>query len=924
MRILLLVLFSAAFAVLQGQPLGLRSSRANLKFIESDTVRIVYEEGQKRQAERVANIIHHMAGVLPIQGGKPVEKISILLQNRTDIPNGYVGLAPWRSEFYTSPPPGNFDLGSLPWIDLLAIHEFRHVQQRSASKTGLTAAAYYLFGEAFFSAIGNISWPNWYLEGDAVVAETVLSNQGRGRLPSFLNPYREKVTSGTTWNYMKARNGSLRDFVPDHYRLGFLMQNYGRVKYGQAFWDNVALESAAYKGLIYPFSKAIKRVSGRTSRQMYEDAMEHYAEEWADSDPQNDVLKGVLDPRIERYEMQSFPAIDETGQLYVHRESYDHIGEICLVEDGKGERVVLTGYVAEPYFSVGGGKIAWAEYRLNSRWEREDHSTIIVYDINKKSRRKVTSGQSYFSPCLSADGESLMAVHDNDMHEWSLQLLDVEDGTVLRTLPNPSNYYYSYPVWINDGDAILSPMRDSSGRMALGIQDLNEGRIRFITEWSYDPIGRPFVHEGQVFFTMSTDWVDRLCRTSLNGGEVEQLSKQGTISFYNPIINTRGDVLFTSFSLQGDKLNSFNAETLEWIPRNAPMTKDYLLVENGEGDILGDVGTRRYEENKYGLFRQPVYVHSWRPIFDDPIYQFEFQSLNVLQSFRWNTGFQWNANSNDIGPYTELTLGMWYPEIILGYSGWTRDFVRSSDGQKFNWFEHTVNAGLRVPFRSFHGPYNVFGSVEGRVNRLMAAGEDIQNFNLTFVSSRIRFANRLRQARKHPITRFGQAIDLTFPYAVGSDTASQFQVQTDFTFPSPIRNHVLWFQCDYRRELESNTFRFADDFNYSRGYEPIRTDQIVRFGVNYQLPLVYPDIGFAGILYVKRIRANLFYDWSRAYSQGSIVDLPSTGAELIFDIDVLNVEPFTFGVRWSHLLEDDPLNPGQRNVFSIFIPTTRI
>ena len=48
------------------QPLGLRSARTNLNYIESDTVRIIYEVGQEEQARRVADVVHHMAKNFPI------------------------------------------------------------------------------------------------------------------------------------------------------------------------------------------------------------------------------------------------------------------------------------------------------------------------------------------------------------------------------------------------------------------------------------------------------------------------------------------------------------------------------------------------------------------------------------------------------------------------------------------------------------------------------------------------------------------------------------------------------------------------------------------------------------------------------------------------------------------------------------------
>ena len=36
--------------------------------------------------------------------------------------------------------------------------------------------------------------------------------------------------------------------------------------------------------------------------------------------------------------------------------------------------------------------------------------------------------------------------------------------------------------------------------------------------------------------------------------------------------------------------------------------------------------------------------------------------------------------------------------------------------------------------------------------------------------------------------------------------------------------------------------------------------RMYKWGINYHLPLFYPDAGFANIIYFLRIRANFFYD----------------------------------------------------------------
>ena len=76
---------------------------------------------------------------------------------------------------------------------------------------------------------------------------------------------------------MKLRNGSLRDFTPDHYPLGYMLVAYGREKYGDDFWRNVSHDAASFKGLFYPLQKAIKRYSGISFEQFRTDALGYFS-----------------------------------------------------------------------------------------------------------------------------------------------------------------------------------------------------------------------------------------------------------------------------------------------------------------------------------------------------------------------------------------------------------------------------------------------------------------------------------------------------------------------------------------------------------------------------------------------------------------------------------------------------------------------
>jgi hypothetical protein len=51
-----------------------------------------------------------------------------------------------------------------------------------------------------YALASNAAVPDWFFEGDAVYQETVLSEQGRGRLPQFLNAYPSLWLSGKDIN----------------------------------------------------------------------------------------------------------------------------------------------------------------------------------------------------------------------------------------------------------------------------------------------------------------------------------------------------------------------------------------------------------------------------------------------------------------------------------------------------------------------------------------------------------------------------------------------------------------------------------------------------------------------------------------------------------------------------------------------------
>jgi hypothetical protein len=97
-----------------------------------------------------------------------------------------------------------------------------------------------------------------------------------------------------------------------------------------------------------------------------------------------------------------------------------------------------------------------------------------------------------------------------------------------------------------------------------------------------------------------------------------------------------------------------------------------------------------------------------------------------------------------------------------------------------------------------------------------------------------------------------------------------------------------------------------------------------RTSANYHFPLFYPDWGFANILYLQRIRANAFYDFTKVYSndKSRSADQRSVGGELYVDTKWWNQYELSFGIRVSQLLDTDFFTRTKGTIVEFIMPVS--
>jgi len=867
--------------------------------INTPAARVIFPRGLDSSANRVANIIDYMNHDIAPTIGFRQKKINIVLQNQTTISNGYVGLAPFRSEYYLTPDQNSFELGSLRWADQLAIHEYRHVQQYNNFDVGLTRFFHVVFGEGGQAVLSTLTVPNWFYEGDAVFNETLTSRQGRGRLPFYFNGYRSLWAADKNYSWMKLRNGSYRDFVPDHYPLGYMLVAYGREKYGDDFWKKTTQDAAAVKST---FCGAIKKYSGVSYPRFRMQALDYFKNQFSAEDKKQEQPKHFVAD-------QEFPAfINDTSFIYV-KSTYSKVHEFVLRTGTTEKAVRIRDASLDNQFSYRNGKIVYAAYRPDLRWGYKDYSSLQLLDVATGTQKTITKRSKYFSPDLSEDGKTIIAVLQSPQGKSQLYLLDAANGKVIDSVPNLQNLIYTYPKFLNNETAIAA-VRNTKGRMGLAKINLTNGNVQNLTPYGFRVIGFPTIRKDSVYFTASSEKNDELYMLLLSDKKLYQLKNKdlnSVIGNYQATVNNH-QVLYNSFTATGYQLHQIEKNEINWQPVSEtelalpPSDLNITDLEKNNANLLASVPDKNFLVKKYGGASNLFNFHSLIPAFNDPDYTLSLAGENILNTFQSELYGTYNRNEGykEIG--FDAVYGALFPYLSGGIS---YTFNRKSlyRGNNIYWNETQIQGGFTVPLT-------------------FSNGRTFSNLSLgsNYVYNQSAYQGAVQASLG---TRAYSYLDNTVR---SSYSANQFLTNAYFYFPGIFKNNSLVFNAAYQQHSGANGISlFSNQLPFSRGYTAENFSRMNKLSVNYHFPVAYPDAGFTNFFYLLRIRVNLFYDYTHAadvYTNGQAfkANFRSAGTEVYFDSSIWNELPFTFGFRYSRLTDPDLFGGNSPNRFELIVP----
>ncbi len=701
------------------------------------------------------------------------------------------------------------------------------------------------------------------------------------------------------------------------------------------------------------FRHAIKKYAGVDYKTFYEQAFEYYkdlSQTKLSSDmqlngPVSGKLQGTINqgtgagpknifPVNERFVTSYyFPySIGQDSLLYL-KSSYRH-RPAFYIKDNNGERRLKVRDVSiDEQFSYRNGKIVYVAYETDPRWGWKDYGVIKLLDVKTGQQQTLTHRSKYFTPDISADGSLIAAVQVSTSGKCELHILDAATGKVINAIHSSDIILYTDPKFI-DENYLVTAIRLNDGKMALAKVNIHSGSTVRLTPPSFNVVGYPCVNGDKIFFTASYIGNDDVFAMDLNDHKIFKITN-GPLGKY--FVNARnGKITWSVFTAEGYQLQQLNEKDILWTEMDSATLEKLqppFPVSHSEEfhDILQNkVLNRNFSTGKYNKATGLLNFHSWRPYYQDPEFTFSLYGQNVLNTLQTELYYLYNKDDKTNSVGFSAVYGAWFPYLNLG-TQYTFDQQSIIGNRVHQWGQLDSRIGLSIPLSwtkgQFFSNFNLGTDYVWRNEYNKGFYKDsLGTVSFSYLNHYFSWSQQIQQAVQHIYPRFGYAISINDRHAITKYTGYQFLAGASLYLPGLLSTHSLVLTGSFQQRDTLNQLVFSNLFPYSRGYNEFYFSRMWRASANYHFPIIYPDWGFGNILYLQRVRGNIFYDFTKVYSNDKTLtrDQRSVGAEIYIDTKWWNQYPLTFGFRISRLLDDDFATHAKGTVFEFVLPVSII
>jgi len=923
---------------------GSDPARLRWRSVTTDNFKIIYPVGSDSLArvyayelERARNPLGWSSGLKT--GSSYKTRMPVILHSLNPVANASVTWAPRRMDIYTamdaySPTP-------IPWARLLAIHEGRHSSQMQFGAAGKNKIFKFLTGDMVAGAFAGLYPGPVFLEGDAVVAETALTQSGRGRQASFLNYFMPAFDSGDWRNFWRWAYGSYTRYTPDHYRAGYMLIAGTRVFFDDPSFTDEYFSRVIRKGWFFNLQKTVKAASGQKFNKSFRTIEEGFRNIWAEEAAMRAPFMPYRQVTVAGKTHNSYSAGEyssEAGIFTVKTGLYTPLSLVRVAPGGSEWSVrPFASYTGSLHLDKANGRIWWTETVMDKRWELAGESRVnYIETVNPAKVHTLAKGRRYFNPAPSPDGKTVAVTEYPSSGGLRICLLDSGSGAELATVDAPDSLQVTETSWI--GDRLFAAGLSEHG---MGIYEVvcNQDGVKGMTV-----LLKPQPVELSCLKTFGKELAFVCDRTGV--GELYLFDPdslkllQATSTRYgisSPFLNPQADTLYYSSVAASDKPETYKQgrmiyatavsdlpvkevsfQEIHKYPVAETLTMQEKELAGAEWEGFEDFGPVAVSEPKaYSKIRLP-YIHSWAPIyFDydkvddislDEYYRTASLGATALFQNLLGTGYGFVGYNAHEDPYNE---GKWrhsghlhyiytglYPVFDMTLDFNDRSALDTQRQQAVNEEEHTVRLYSKGTQRKV--PY-VSGKVSAYVPLTFSSGGIsrgiVPQVSFRFSNDRLNDQISLRKvveeedgkASTVEISTIGKTnlvkrrtLDINVRgYAIRTKAPSQ-------VYPS----FGIGAELGLRTHPGKSRFYSPSMYVYAYGYAPgLRYDQGFRFSFSGQTSLNHKEYSYTDG-YISMV--------PRGFVESSLGGILTRASSHSFKVTVDYAVPF-LSVDWSFL-----------------------
>ena len=895
--VLFLILLAFDNSSLQAQYYLIGTDPSSIRWRKSLTnnLTLIYPDYYRVQAHRLEGIIGKLEKPVTASMQATNRSFPVIVHPEASFSNGFTVLAPRRIELYPKHPIAG-EIGD--YSSQLIIHEYRHMAQMDRLTTGFTRAASFILGEQAQSVVLGLHIPMWFLEGDAVLTETLLSEAGRGRVASFSLPLRSKLISGEIPSWDRMYLGTYQDNLPNEYLVGYYMTARGRMLSYPLLWSDNLKRIGNNPFRIAGFSRMIGRKTGLTSGTLYWETMKWLQDYWTLTASGNLVYSPMNEYSQDTTDYFSYikPFAGPDHSMICLKKSLGSLPVFVRIDStGKEKSLVRPGSIEDAGFSVYAGKIIWAEHNPDIRWENKTTSDLFIWDENSNQMRRLTRNKRLFSPAFSKKGNYVACISEEKDGESFVVILNASDFSEIQRIRELTGCYFTSVGWGRDDSEIFAVSTGPTGRRLVRI-DRKTGIEEQVMDGGFAEISHPVYSNGHVYFIGPMGSTSGAYRMDMTNGAIEKaLSHRYGINY----LTSAGDRLYFSVhSPFGYRLAITPIDSIHAVPTppvfglQEPVTRVIARAKGEESIDFPEAPDTNTLSEPYRKAAHLFRFHSWAPAFiDTDSYRINpgvvIMSQNALSTLVAQVGYQYNKPQQSHSAVASFTYSGFLPVIDADFQ---REYRRPESDENgtnnpLKFYSQKSNVQLYVPLNFSSGIWSrriipalsllnntrTIGDIIGQPS--FAAGGSLQLTFLRKISYRdlysaLGFSMGINASRT--INKAFRGWNLSarlMGYLPGGLRNSSLRILNSFTslsYPMLVNNPYP---------------------DYPRGHQAKNQTRYYSFKADYSFPLAYPDWSLSWLLYIKRIRTNLFFDGGYFYQEREW--LFTSGIDLLADFNLL-------------------------------------